>query len=54
MEKIINRPRLTISQNRMVEILWLLKKLAPYRQPDPTDMPELESEEYAAQKRNQD
>ena len=37
----------------MVEILSQLNELAPYRQPDTTNMPELESEESAAQRRNQ-
>ena len=47
-EKILNRPMFTRSQNKMVEILLLLKELVegpPYEQPDTTDMPELESEE---------
>ena len=47
MEKILNRPMLTRNQNKMVEILSLLT-----RQPDTTDMPELENEESAAQRRN--
>ena len=40
----------------MAEILSLLKELVeepPYEQPDTTDMPELESEESAEQRRNQ-
>ena len=39
---------LTRSQNKMLEILLLLRELVentPYEQPDTTDMPELESEE---------
>ena len=52
MEKILNRPH-TRSQDKIVKILSQLKKLAPYKQPDTTNMPELESEESAAQRRNQ-
>ena len=42
-EKISNRPMPTRSQNKMAEILSLLKELAeepPHEQPDTTDMPE--------------
>ena len=52
-EKISNRPMPTRSQNKMAEILSLLKELVeepPYEQPDTTDMPELESEESAEQR----
>ena len=47
---------LTRSQNKMVKMLSQLKELAeglPYIQPDTTNIPELESEESAAQRRNQ-
>ena len=47
---------LTRSQNKMVEILLQLKELVegpPYRQPDTTNLSELESEDSAAQRRNQ-
>ena len=43
----------TRSQNKMAEILSLLKQLVeepPCEQPDPTDMPELESEESTEQR----
>ena len=43
----------TRNQDKMVEILSLLKELPPYRQPNTTNIPELESEESAAQRRNQ-
>ena len=52
-EKILNSPRRTRNQDKMVEILSLLKELPPYRQPNTTNIPELESEEFAAQRRNQ-
>ena len=52
-EKILNSSKHTRSQDKMIEILSQLKELAPYRQPDTTDMPELESEESAAQRRSQ-
>ena len=51
-ENILNRPRLTRSQNKMVEILSLLKELVdgfPFEQSDTTDMSELESVESAEQ-----
>ena len=47
---------LTRSQNKMVKMLSQLKELAeglPYIQPDTINIPELESEESAAQRRNQ-
>ena len=52
-EKISNRSMPTRSQNKMAEILLLLKELVeepPYEQPDTTDMPELESEESVEQR----
>ena len=55
-EKILDTSMLTRSQNKMVKILSQLKELvegSPYIQPDTTDMPELESEESAGQKINQ-
>ena len=45
---------LTKSQNKMVEVLLLLKELVEeslYGQPDTTDMPDLESEESAGQRK---
>ena len=53
-EKILDKPMLTKSQNKNVEILLQLKEFVegpPYRQPD--TMLELESEGSAAQRRNQ-
>ena len=53
MEKILNRSRHTIGQDKMVEMLLLLRELVEdtsYEQPDTTDMPELESEESAEQR----
>ena len=47
---------LTRNQNNMVEILLQLKGLVEgpsYRQPYTTNMSELQSEEFAAQRRNQ-
>ena len=55
-EKVSDKPMLTRSQNRMVEILSQLKEPVegpPYIQPDTTNMPEWESEESAVQRRNQ-
>ena len=55
-EKILNKPMLTRSQNKMVEILLQLKELVegpPYRQPNTTNMSQLESEESAAQRKSQ-
>ena len=49
-EKILNRSMLTRSRDRIVYILLQLKELAPYRQPDTTDMTELESKESAKQR----
>ena len=55
-EAIVNKSPLTRSQNKMLETLLLLKEiLKPKRsdeQPDTTDMPKLESEESAAERRN--
>ena len=41
------------SQENMVKILSQLKELVVGSQPDTTNMPELETEESAAQRRNQ-
>ena len=52
-EKILNGSMLTRNQNKVVEILSLLKELFKeplYEQPDTTDMLELESEESAEQR----
>ena len=49
-------PRLTRSQNEMIRILSLLKEIVDgfsYEELDNTNMPELESEESVAQRRNQ-
>ena len=65
-EAIINKSPLTRSQNKMLETLLLLKELIDkpmyknsgeekqksHEEPDITDMPELESEESAAERRN--
>ena len=55
-EKVLDKSMLTRSQNKIIDILSQLKEFVegpPYRQPDTTNMPELESEESAAQRRNQ-
>ena len=55
-EKILDKPMLTKSQNKIVGILLLLKEFVegpPYRQPDSTNTLELKNEESAAQRRNQ-
>ena len=56
-EAIVNKSLLTRSQNKMLESLLLLKEiLKPKKsdeQSDTTDMPELESEESAAERRKQ-
>ena len=46
---------LTRSQEKMVEVLSALKEIPKFKdeQTDTTNMPELESEESAAQRRNQ-
>ena len=53
-ENILKTPRLTRSQNKMVEMLLLLKEIPKLKksdeQPDTADMPELESEESAAKR----
>ena len=49
-------PRLTRSQTEMIRILSLLKEIVDgfsYEELDNANMPELESEESAAQRRNQ-
>ena len=57
MDAILQKPMLTRNQEKMVEILSLLKLILEFKdkeldeKPDPTDMPELEgSDESAAQK----
>ena len=56
-ESISKTPALTKSQNKMVEILLLLKETPKPKnsveQPDTTDMPELESEESTSARKNQ-
>ena len=51
---ILKTPRLTRSQNKMVDMLLLLNEITKLKksdeQPDTTDMPELESEESAAKR----
>ena len=57
MESISKTPALTKSQNKMIEILLLLKETPKPKnsveQPDTTDMPELESEESTSARKNQ-
>ena len=55
-ESISKTPRLTRSQNKMLKILSVLKEIVDgflYEESDTTNMPELESEESAAKRRNQ-
>ena len=56
-EAIVNKSLLTGSQNKMLEALLLLKEILKLKksdeESDTTDMPELESEESAAEGRNQ-
>ena len=55
-ESILKTPRLTRSQNKMLQILSLLKEIVDgflYEESDTTNMPELESEESATERRNQ-
>ena len=67
-ESILKAPRLTRNQNKMLELLSLLKEIVDGslyeesddiagqesdKQPDTTDMPDLESEECAEQRKNQ-
>ena len=58
-EAIIQKPMLTRSQEKTVEILFLLKEILKSKdkktdeQPDTRDIPELESEESAEQEKNQ-
>ena len=52
MDAIVQKPMLTRSQNKMEEILSLLKEPVeepPYKQPDTADMSELESDESTDQ-----
>ena len=56
-EAIVNKPIITRNQEKMAEFMSLLKIIPnpekSNKQPDTTDMPELESEESAAERRNQ-
>ena len=58
-KKILNKEPLTTNEENMIKILSLLKEtIKPYdkkidEQPDTANMPELESEESAEQRRNQ-
>ena len=57
-EKIINKELFTINEQTMIEILSLLQELVPNdkktdEQSDTTNVPELESEESAEERRNQ-
>ena len=56
-EAILNKASIRRSHAKIVEILSLLKEIPKSqksnKQPDTTDMPELESEESAAERRNQ-
>ena len=52
-EKILNKPMLTRSQNKLAKILLLIKEIVEgpqYEQPDTTDMSESESEESTEQR----
>ena len=55
-EAIVNKPIITRNQEKMAEFMSLLKKIPnpekSNKQPDTTDMPELESEESAAERKN--
>ena len=58
MEAIVNRSVITTNQEKIVEIMALLKKISPddkksNKQPDTTNMPKLEDKECAAERRNQ-
>ena len=57
-EAILNKTSIRRSHAKIVEILSLLKEIPKSqksnKQPDTTDMPELESEESAAERRNQE
>ena len=55
-ESILKTPRLTRSQNKILQILSLLKEIVDgflYEESNTTNMPELESEESAAERKNQ-
>ena len=55
-ESILKTPRLTRSQNKILQILSLLKEIVDgflYEESDTANMPELESEESAAERKNQ-
>ena len=58
-EAIVNKSMITKNQEKIAEILSLLKEILnpsnkkSDEQPDTTDMSELESEESAAERRNQ-
>ena len=58
-EKILTKQPFTINEQNMIKILSLLKEIIKSNdkkadeQPDATNMPELESEESAAERRNQ-
>ena len=54
-ESILKTPRLTRSQNKILQILSLLKEIVDgflYEESNTTNMPELESEESAAERKN--
>ena len=53
-ESILKTPRLTKSQNKMLKILSLLKEIVDefsYEEPDTINIPELECEESAAERK---
>ena len=52
-EVLVNKSPLTRNQAKIIHIILLLKEIWSDRQPNTTDMPELESEESAAERRNQ-
>ena len=55
LEAIVNKASITRSQAKIVEILSLLKQIPKFKksdkQPDTTDIPELESEESAVERK---
>ena len=53
-EAIVNKPKITRNQEKIIQTIGLLREIIKTKlKPDTTDMPELESEESAAQRRNQ-
>ena len=53
-EAIVNKPKITRNQEKIIRTMGLLREnIKTKLKPDITDMPELESEESAAERRNQ-